>query len=185
MGEYLQHRKFRIDFGIILLIFSLLATNVAFTYWDATTTNPDDPLIDIGVGAVLLVSQTVNPGDGITLVPLGAFRGKNDVSEVVYTYQVSLNKEGLLRVSAKNIRIDGVENPHGLIVIDIYEEEPNETPKSIYEKMMNISGDDDLSRTTIRVRITLLLPENEEQYLAVKGRSITFTLEFKGEEPIR
>jgi hypothetical protein len=185
MGEYLHHRKFRLDFAIILLIFSLVATNVAFTYWDSTTTNPDDPIIDIGVGAVLLVSQTVNPGEGITLVPVGAFRGINDVNEVIYTYHVSLNKQGLLRVSAKNILVDGLENPYGLIQIDIYEDEPNTTPQSIYEIAMNTLGEDDLSRVTIRVRLTLSMPENEEQYMAVKGRSITFTLEFKGEEPTR
>jgi hypothetical protein len=181
MNIFSTRKDFKIEFFIIAFLFLAFSSGIAYAYWDAVI-REDDPIIDIGVGTIILVSETLQPSNELKLVPVGAFRGSNDVNEVLYRYAVTLNKEGQLTVTVKNILVNGVTNPFGLIHVDVYLEQPNDIPQSSLNIVFEDDPNSELFRATVLVRVTLSLPENEEQYLSVRNGTIEFTLECKAEE---
>lgn len=181
MNIFEMKKDFKIEFFIIAFLFLAFSSGVAYAYWDAVI-REDDPIIDIGVGTVILVDETLQPNGDLKLVPYGAFKGPNDINEVLYSYAVTLNKEGQLTVTVKNILVNGLENPHGLVNVDIYLDEPNEIPQPSLNLLFEDDPNSVLFRATVLVRVTVSLPENEEQYVTIRNGTIEFTLEFKAEE---
>jgi hypothetical protein len=175
-------KAFRLDLLVLAVFTMFFGTSIGFSYWDTTILDKTDLIIDIGVGTTIVVSQTVHPLEGTKLVPTGAFRDQGDVYEVVYTYTVSLNKEGQLTVTAKNVTVNGVPNPFRLVLIDIYVSEPNETPKSVLNVEFVENEELQQYQVTIMVAVSLKMPSSQEEYDALSGREIKFDLEFKAEE---
>lgn len=181
MNVFETRKDFRLEFFVIVCLFLAFSSGIAFAYWDAVI-REDDPIIDIGVGTVILVNETLQPSNELRLVPYGAFKGPNDIDHIQYEYVVKLNKIGQLTVTSKNIMVNGIENPYGLIRVDIFTDEPNEEIQPSLNVVFEDDPDSELYIVTIRVRVSLATPQNEEQYLSVRNGVLGFTLEFKAEE---
>ena len=147
-----------------LVIFLFLMAGTAFTYafWDSLNKS-DTQDITIGEGVTLIVTCDVEP-EG-TLVPESAILKEGDVTEVEYTYTVSLDKEIIeplsLTVICSEITIDGNENLGNLVNVSI------EAP----EEIQNTS-------VTVTVKVTLDEPDTEEDYNSVINQDISLKLEF-------
>ena len=94
---------------LMLLLFLLFAgSSIGFAIWDNTDTTFDDNIIIIGDYAELsVVKVTENPGNDLRLVPFGAFKGQGDIDHFIYEYVVLFNQEGILEISAIDVRING------------------------------------------------------------------------------
>ena len=168
---------------VLLVVLMFSSTAVAFAFWDRGFEQVDSDVINIGVGATLEVEQTVTPPPGKFLVPLGAFRGTNDVNEVVFTYTINLNKAGRVVVSANNVKIDNSATNNELVLIDMYTTTPNTTPVStLTVDLLQVTPYCEFYEAQITVKVMLLMPLDEAQYLAVINKPITFVLEFSAEE---
>jgi len=165
---------------LALIGFVTIGTTAAYAVWDQQT-QTTDPIIDIGVGAVLMVSETLSPDPGKTLIPYGAFKGIDDVDEIVYTYTVRFNKVGKLTVHVASIVIGEDIDASASFEISLYgEEEPTEAATS-YSIAMIPSEEEDFAIALITVRIRMIPPANWEEYQAIQSQTVTLHLEFKAD----
>jgi len=170
------HRRW---FLMFLLLAVSAGSGVAYSFWDRQALEVDDPLIEIGVGTELTVSETWNPEPGTTLVPYGAFLGEHDIDEFFFTYFVRLNKSGSLTVSLASVVINGMEDASNVVQIAIYgESEPLESV-SVYSVDMIPATESGFYEATIRVRVRLNPDASREAYLAIQGGSIAMNLQFQ------
>ncbi|MFA5007050.1 MAG: hypothetical protein WC509_06260 [Candidatus Izemoplasmatales bacterium] len=161
---------------LAVLLFLSSASGIAYSLWDISRAEVD-PTIDIGVGTVLTVSETIDPADGTTLIPYGAFKGPGDVDECVFVYRVSLNKPGRLVVAVTQILVGGVPDA-GIVETAVYGDAGDDgtTPFAIV-----LSEDGDAYVATIRLRVRLSDKATDAEYLAIQGRPIRLTLSFTAE----
>jgi len=164
---------------LAILLFVSSGSGIAYSIWDRQTVDVGDNVIDIGVGTVLTVSETVNPEPGMTLVPYGAFLGDHDFDEYVYTYQVRLNKTGRLAVTIVSVRI-GEDDALGLVLADVYGETVPDLPATEYNVTF-VPTDAGGYVATVNVRIRLSPDASYEQYAAIQGKRITLNLQFRAE----
>ncbi|MGD9901274.1 MAG: hypothetical protein AB7S44_01915 [Spirochaetales bacterium] len=167
---------------ILLLLFLFLNTTLSYTYWDGNINPININDFNIGVGTTLAVYESITPADGCTLVPKGVFMGETDVDELLFSYTANLNKAGVLTVELTDSYINEDTDIYNLLVFDIYFDEPNETNQITASTPLaseNINGD---YAVTVFIKISLNMPENEEQYNFVKNASISFALKFTATE---
>jgi hypothetical protein len=172
---------------VLLLLFVLLGTSVAYSFWDLTTIIVDDSTIVLGEGARLEITQTVNPEQ--RMVPYGAFKGPNEIDSYTYDYNVVFNKEGRLSVTINpnSIQVGNSENPFkDLVVVQIYvKENTYETARnlSLVTEFITPETSLDLYHITVHVKVFVTKPSNpsdyEAAYLSLIGQSISFTLTFE------
>lgn len=163
---------------LVLLLF--FGTTTAYAYWDRTQVTTPENNITIGVGTTLEVTETIGGTGEENLVPYGTFRGENDVYEVMFFYNIELNKQGMVHILAKDILIDGTNEYSDLIIIDIYKTAPNAVPTSEYTLTPTLNSD--VYEDSVFVKVMLSMPQNETEYNAVAGKEISFTLEFSAQE---
>ena len=155
------------------LIATLVTLVLAFTFAVGTTyawwnmlTQVEEETITIGQGDEIIVSETL-AGQGI-LVPTTQTPTDDEVTEVIFTYDVSANEEAIeagainLTVEAQNILIGGDGTYSNLVNIDI-------TPNT-----ETVSG----TPITVTVTVTLDEPADQTAYEAVKNQIITFDIVF-------
>ena len=168
---------------IALVMLMFVGTGTAFAYWDSGFEQMNSDVINIGVGATLEVEQTVTPPAGKFLVPLGAFMGTNDVNEVVFTYTINLNKAGRVAITATDIKINNDFLNNELVLIDMYVTAPGLTPVStLTVDLIQVAPCCEVYEAEVTVKVMLLEPIDEAQYLQVINQPITFVLEFSAEE---
>jgi hypothetical protein len=86
-----QKSYFRRYWPFVLIFVLALVTVFSYAYWDSLQESDDIDDITIGEGVTLSINKVVVL-EG-TLVPEEAVLKPGDVTEVVYTYTVSLDKE--------------------------------------------------------------------------------------------
>ncbi|MGI6677309.1 MAG: hypothetical protein ACOX5N_07740 [Bacilli bacterium] len=86
-----QKSYFRRYWPFVLIFVLALVTVFSYAYWDSLQESDDIDDITIGEGVTLSINKVVVL-EG-TLVPEEAVLKAGDVTEVVYTYTVSLDKE--------------------------------------------------------------------------------------------
>jgi hypothetical protein len=159
-----QKSYFRRYWPFVLIFVLALVTVFSYAYWDSLQESIDDDDITIGEGVTLSINKVVVSEEG-TLVPKEAVLKAGDVTEVVYTYTVSLDKEISeelnLVVECTNKAIDGSEALGDFFDVDI-------TPKST--TIQN-------SPVEIMVKVTLNAP-TKDQYDQIAGKQLSFTLNF-------
>lgn len=163
---------------LILLLF--FGTTTAYAYWDRTQVTTPENNITIGVGATLEVEQTLGGNGCKNLVPYGTFRGENDVYEMIFAYNIELNKQGIVNIVVKDILIDGMNDFSHLTIFDIYKTTPNAVPTSEYT--LTLTQNSGVYKGSVFIKVMLAMPANETEYDAVAGKQISFTLEFSAEE---
>jgi len=163
-----------------LLLLLIFGTTTAYAYWDRTQVTTPSNTIQLGVGATLEVTETIGGSGSENLIPYGAFRGENEVYEVVFAYDIELNKAGKVAILAKNITIDGSEDNAVLVLIDIYETDPNVVPTN--GLLLTLTGSAGEYEGSMFVKVMLSMPTSQAQYDAVAGKEISFVIEFSAEE---
>ncbi|HHZ18845.1 MAG TPA: hypothetical protein GX390_06115 [Acholeplasmataceae bacterium] len=152
-------------FGLVFLF--LLVTIASFSFWDKLTAADETKTITLGSGVDLIVEQVVaTPPDGKQLVPKDAFKGINDVDEIVLSYNVKLSKQTLndlpLEVTAENVTIGNSAEFAHLVNIEIEKEQDA------------VNAD----KIAVTVKVSLNNPGEEEVYEQIKGKAIKFELRF-------
>lgn len=150
----------------IVMIFALAASvGTTYAWWNMLSqTEPEQ--VELGEGDEIIVSETLT-GSGI-LIPSTETPTGSEVTEVVFTYEVSANQEAIeaevtdLTVVAQNILIGGDNTYASLVNIDI-------TPNT-----GTVSG----TPITVTVTITLDEPADQTAYEAIKNQIITFDIVF-------
>jgi|LGVF01.2.fsa_nt_gb hypothetical protein len=168
---------------LLLLILSLLlTTTLSYSYWDGNINPINNNQINVGVGTSLQITETIRPIDGSYLVPDSVFMGPDDVTEIILGYDVTLNKQGRLSITASDILVDGQPDAYNLIVIDIYLEDPNEiASNSLLTTLTEQNVQNDFIED-VYVRVSLNMPADEAEYNYIRLANISFTLEFEALE---
>jgi hypothetical protein len=150
---------------ILLALFVLGGTAVAYAYWDNLQQTQNET-ITIGNGVTLQKEAVAVAPAGKVLVPTGVVLKANDVTSIVLTYNVKLDEAALtalnLSVSASNIQINGSSDYENLVNIAI-------SPATTTVNATNV---------LITVTVTLTAPATVEIYNLIKNQPITFTLTF-------
>jgi hypothetical protein len=159
-----QKSYFRRYWPFVLIFVLALVTVFSYAYWDSLEKSDDIDDITIGEGVTLSINKVV-VFEG-TLVPEEAVLKEGDVTEVVYKYTVSLDKEISkalnLDVECTNKAIDGNEALGHLFTVTITPDLPTTIQNSPVE---------------VTVKVTLNAP-TEDEYDQIAGQQLSFTLNF-------
>lgn len=158
---------FRRNWPFVLVLVLLLVTVFSYAYWDSLqeTDTPDD--IIIGEGVTLSIKKNVTASG--TLVPEGAILKDGDVTEVVYEYTVTLDKQAAedldLTVTCTEKKINNDAELGDLFNVNI----------APYANKVNANRP-----VTVTVTVTLKAADeiSEEQYNLIKNQVLSFTLNF-------
>lgn len=158
---------FRRNWPFVLVLVLLLVTVFSYAYWDSLqkTDTPDD--IIIGEGVTLSINKNVTLSG--TLVPEGAILKDGDVTEVVYEYTVTLDKQAAkdldLTVTCTEQKIDDDAELGKLFNVNI-------APSA-----SKVNKD---SPVTVTVTVTLKAADeiSVDQYNLIKNQVLSFTLNF-------
>ena len=159
-----QKSYFRRYWPFVLIFVLALVTVFSYAYWDSLQESDDIDDITIGEGVTLSINKEVDL-EG-TLVPEEAVLKEGDVTEVVYKYTVSLDKEILealnLVVECTNKAIDNNEALSDFFNVTI-------TPNSTTIQNSSVE---------ITVKVTLNAPATKDEYDQIAGKQLSFTLNF-------
>lgn len=161
-----QKSYFRRYWPFVLIFVLALVTVFSYAYWDSLQESGDIDDITIGEGVTLSINKVVYL-EG-TLVPEEAVLKAGDVTEVVYKYTVSLDKEILeeeelnLVVECTNKAIDDNEDLGDFFNVTI-------TPNSTTIQNSSVE---------ITVKVTLNAPATKAEYDQIAGKQLSFTLNF-------
>ncbi|MFA6722192.1 MAG: hypothetical protein WCS50_02535 [Bacilli bacterium] len=159
-----QKSYFRRYWPFVLIFVLALVTVFSYAYWDSLQESIDDDDITIGEGVTLSINKVVYL-EG-TLVPEEAVLKAGDVTEVVYKYTVSLDKEISeelnLVVECTNKAIDNNEALGDFFNVTI-------TPNSTTIQNSSVE---------VTVKVTLNAPANKDDYDQIAGKQLSFTLNF-------
>jgi len=177
---------------IIILIIALgFTSTAAYAYWTDVKTYSNVVLEFEGEDANLVIEQQSEAFTGM-LVPEGHANFTGEVEEVVFVYEVSVDKELAktmnLIVEAIDVKIDGVEDYEHLVEITI-----GNGDRYFVNELFN-------SVVTITITVRLLEPidaaeaverglseelvnveDSEAAFNAIKGKTISFTISFRVE----
>lgn len=158
-----QKSYFRRYWPFVLIFVLALVTVFSYAYWDSLQESDDIDDITIGEGVTLSINKVVDL-EG-TLVPEEAVLKEGDVTEVVYKYTVSLDKEISeelnLVVECTNKAIDNNEDLGDFFNVTI-------TPDSTTIQNSSVE---------VTVKVTLNAP-TEAEYDQIAGKQLSFTLNF-------
>ena len=174
-----EKRRNKFVLFLIFIMFMLLSTGVSYTYWDGNINPINSSELNIGVGTTLLVFKNISPDNGTTLVPEGVFMGETDVDEMLFSFIATINKAGVLNIIVKDVFINESLDIYNSLTFDIYFAEPNVINQTNSSIILDTKNVDKKYTTEVFVKVSLNMPENEEQYNFVKNASISFYLEFK------
>lgn len=159
-----QKSYFRRYWPFVLIFVLALVTVFSYAYWDSLQESDDIDDITIGEGVTLSINKVVYL-EG-TLVPEEAVLKEGDVTEVVYKYTVSLDKEILealnLVVECTNKAIDNNEALGDFFNVTI-------TPDSTTIQNSSVE---------VTVKVTLNAPATKAEYDQIAGKQLSFTLNF-------
>lgn len=159
-----QKSYFRRYWPFVLIFVLALVTVFSYAYWDSLQESDDIDDITIGEGVTLSINKVVYL-EG-TLVPEEAVLKEGDVTEVVYKYTVSLDKEILealnLVVECTNKAIDNKEALGDFFNVTI-------TPNSTTIQNSSVE---------VTVKVTLNAPATKAEYDQIAGKPLSFTLNF-------
>ena len=159
-----QKSYFRRYWPFVLIFVLALVTVFSYAYWDSLQESDDIDDITIGEGVTLSIKKVVD-SEG-TLVPEEAVLKEGDVTEVVYKYTVSLDKEILealnLVVECTNKAIDNNEALGDFFNVTI-------TPDSTTIQNSSVE---------VTVKVTLNAPATKAEYDQIAGKQLSFTLNF-------
>ncbi len=177
---------------IIILIIALgFTSTAAYAYWTDVKTYSNVVLEFEGEDANLVIEQQSEAFTGM-LVPEGYANFTGEVEEVVFVYEVSVDKELAktmnLIVEAIDVTIDGVVDYEHLVEITI-----GNGDRYLVNELFN-------SVVTITITVRLLEPidaaeaverglseelvnveDSEAAFNAIKGKTINFTISFRVE----
>lgn len=160
-----QKSYFRRYWPFVLIFVLALVTVFSYAYWDSLQESDDIDDITIGEGVTLSINKVVDL-EG-TLVPEEAVLKEGDVTEVVYKYTVSLDKEILERlnlvVECTNKAIDNNEALGDFFTVTITPDLPTTIQNSSVE---------------VTVKVTLNAPATKAEYDQIAGKQLSFTLNF-------
>lgn len=163
-----QKSYFRRYWLFVLIFVLALVTVFSYAYWDSLQESDDIRDITIGEGVTLSINKVVDLKKG-TLVPEEAVLKEGDVTEVVYKYTVSLDKDDKeileplnLVVECTNKAIGNNEDLGDFFNVTI-------TPDS--KTIQN-------SSVKVTVKVTLNAPTTKFEYYQIAGKQLSFTLNF-------
>jgi|GEM_PF-1323721 len=185
----LNVRGVRLKLLVLLFFFLFAGSSIGYAVWDERQMHFEDIDIIIGEGAQLSVVSVVEDPDATTrLVPLGAFRGRNDIDHYIYEYTVAFNKEGYLLIGAYDLTVGDVENPFSLFNVAIaiegegFEAATDTLLIELEEDGPFYDSDNGFHLVTVQVKVFMDVPADEQQYESVKQGRLSFSLSFEAIE---
>jgi hypothetical protein len=142
--------------------FAFLATVFVFVYWEDTQTIMQFEKISL-LSANQSIEQRLVANPGEHLVPKGAFKGANDIDEILYVYEVSVD-------AGYTINPEVVK----LTLIRGNEQTEDEYRMFIFSSFVSIKNE--IAYVTISV--SLRMPTSQVEADSVKGVSAMFTMKF-------
>ncbi len=167
---------------LILLGFVSINFGIGYSLWDKANQVVDDPIIDIGVGAVIQVSETLNPGPNQKLIPYGAFKGANDIEEFIYTYTVRLNKDGMLTAKINRLLVGEDATLTHMFTVTVIDENRQVEGENQLTTSFQKEAEAEYHTAVITFRIRLNHPTTQAEYLAIQGKRINLTFTFTASE---
>jgi len=152
---------------VLVALLALGGTVTAYSWWDNLEEQKSETLV-VGEGIDLVVSDSVVTPAGKVLVPSEAVLKANDITEIVLTYNVNLDKAANqaldLNVVESNVLVGGVNT---------------------YSSLVEFVISTDVTATTVNadvvvvtVTISLGNPVDQTAYNAIINQDITFDLTF-------
>ena len=158
--------RIKVISSFLVVVFALVLTmGVTYAWWNMLTSTQNEQ-VELGAGDEIIVTENTS-GTG-KLIPDTQTPTGDEVTEVVFVYDVSVNEEAEeagvtnLAVVAENILIDGDGTYSYLVNIDV-------TPSSTTLTTTS---------TQVTVTVTLQEPANETEYDAIVNKIITFDVVF-------
>jgi len=181
--QFLALTRFRI--ALLLVFFLVASSSIGFAIWDETSPIRDDTQIIIGEGTTFEVyRQVVDPDESKTLVPLGAFRGANDVHYYMYTYEIVVNKPGVLTIDKGEVLIGETDTHSHLMNIEVAlsdgEAEFSDVPFDVTftHEGEYFDVEEEVYSVFVDVRVSMEAPESNEQYEAIARQTMSFEIVF-------
>ena len=162
-----QKSYFRRYWPFVLIFVLALVTVFSYAYWDSLQESDDIDDITIGEGVTLSINKEVDL-EG-TLVPEEAVLKEGDVTEVVYKYTVSLDKDDKEILEPLNLVVECTNK-----AIDNSEALGNFFNVTITPDSTTIQN----SSVEVTVKVTLNAPETKAEYDQIAGKQLSFTLNF-------
>ena len=153
-------RPLLVSFFVFFLM--LLGTNYVYQNWLENDSNLEysDNVAYSHASKVI----TLQAPSGKRLVPMGAVLGMNDVNTVEYSFKINIDAGESLSVYAKNV----------LFV-------QNNQSYTNYEELVDFNYEIEMINATealVKVFVNLNMPSNEEEYLVMKGSTVSFEVVF-------
>lgn len=171
----MKKTMFRTSLIVVLLLALVGLTVSSFAYWDQTAGDNDKAIVEISEGVRLSVDAEIGGNEGGNLIPEDAIAVDGDVTEVELTYTVKFTKKLAnnfdLKVGVANVKIGAGDADASLVNVFIEDVEN--------EKLLTLEAD--ATEITVVVTVTLNMPENNDEYLAVANQKITFTINFEAQ----
>ena len=152
-------------FALLLVVFLFGGSTIAFAVWDQLETTSD--VVEISVGEGVVISVTLDDETEGNLIPEDAVLKEDDVKEVKLEFVVELDQDDLeetlnLKAIVQNLKIDDSDTNADLVNVDVPED-------------LTIKNDE----VEITLTVTLEMPEDSDQYEAIKNQNITFDVFFE------
>jgi lipopolysaccharide export LptBFGC system permease protein LptF len=148
-----------------LVLISVVTTVISFGLFEESYPQVFSTQINLEQENEIIVKEVLEQDSSKRLIPLGAIKGVNEVDEVNVNYDVSIlgkhNNALKLVIEVENVLIDGDSVFSDLVNIEIVQSSE--------------SFDSPIKVTAV---VTLSLPENETEFLAISNKPITFMLKF-------
>jgi len=148
-----------------LVLISVVTTVISFGLFEENYPQVFSTQINLEQDNEIIVKEVLEHDSSKRLIPLGAIKGVNEIDEVNINYDVSIlgkhNDAFKLVVEVENVLIDGDSKFSDLVNIEIIQ-----------------SGESFDNLIKVTAVVTLNLPENETEVLAISNKPITFTLKF-------
>lgn len=162
-----QKSYFRRYWPFVLIFVLALVTVFSYAYWDSLQESDDIDDITIGEGVTLSINKVVDLE--VTLVPEEAVLKEGDVTEVVYKYTVSLDKDDKEILEPLNLVVECTNKAIG----------NNEALGDFFN--VTITPDSTTiqnSSVEVTVKVTLNAPTTKAEYDQIAGKPLSFTLNF-------
>lgn len=160
------------NYLVFVLVFLMIAvTGLSFAYWDSLS-NSDSQTVDIGVGAEVTVSGSIETGN---LVPEGVLMGNGDVTSLTSTYTVVINKAPAapynLEVEITTVTNESAEDVKNLFVFEINGEIDG---SATYTDAFT----DTKTEQQVVIEVSLVADGETVDFSKIIGQTITFGISF-------
>jgi hypothetical protein len=140
-------------------VFLFILTSVSYRIWRGSQT-----ILAYSDTLSQSIIQPLNAPKGMTLVPKGCIWSANEVDELTYQYEIDVQSGYELKITS----FETILIKNGIKNID-------------YKELINIISTIEMvnaTRALVTVKVSIRMPESQEEYSLIQGSSVSFSLKF-------